>query len=81
MIRDAGLLPEGLPYARGDRHPAVDRLLIGVRDLVADGTQDAKERLASVLATDCGMGVVRHADAGYEIAIETADEKGIDWRL
>ena len=27
------------------------------------------------------MGVVRHADAGYEIAIETADEKGIDWRL
>jgi len=27
------------------------------------------------------MGVVRHADAGYEIAIATADEKGIDWRL
>ena len=49
--------------------------------VVADGTQDAKERLESVLATDCGMGVVRHADAGYEIAIETADEKGIDWRL
>jgi urocanate hydratase len=49
--------------------------------VVADGTQDAKERLESVLTTDCGMGVVRHADAGYEIAIETADEKGIDWRL
>jgi urocanate hydratase len=49
--------------------------------VVADGSQDAQERLAAVLTTDCGMGVVRHADAGYEIAIETADEKGIDWRL
>ena len=49
--------------------------------VVADGSQDAQERLEAVLATDCGMGVVRHADAGYEIAIETADEKGIDWRL
>ncbi len=34
-----------------------------------------------VLTTDCGLGVVRHADAGYELAIETADAKGIDWRL
>jgi urocanate hydratase len=49
--------------------------------VVADGSDDARERLGCVLATDCGMGVVRHADAGYEIAIETADEKGIDWRL
>ncbi len=49
--------------------------------VVADGSEDARERLECVLATDCGMGVVRHADAGYEIAIETADEKGIDWRL
>ena len=49
--------------------------------VVADGTQEAHERLEGVLTTDCGMGVVRHADAGYEIAIETADEKGIDWRL
>lgn len=49
--------------------------------VVADGTDLAKERLECVLTTDCGMGVVRHADAGYEIAIETADEKGIDWRL
>jgi urocanate hydratase len=49
--------------------------------VVADGSQDAEERLRCVLTTDCGMGVVRHADAGYEIAIETADEKGIDWRL
>jgi len=49
--------------------------------VVADGSADSQQRLACVLATDCGMGVVRHADAGYEIAVETADEKGIDWRL
>jgi urocanate hydratase len=49
--------------------------------VVADGSADARERLATVLATDCGMGVVRHADAGYELAIETANAKGIDWRF
>lgn len=49
--------------------------------VVADGSQDAHERLQAVLTTDCGMGVVRHADAGYDLAIETADEAGIDWRL
>jgi len=49
--------------------------------VVADGSDDARERLARVLTTDSGLGVVRHADAGYEIAIETADQKGIDWRL
>ena len=49
--------------------------------VVADGSDDARERLECVLATDCGMGVVRHADAGYDLAIETADERGIDWRL
>ncbi len=49
--------------------------------VVADGSDDAKERLQCVLTTDCGMGVVRHADAGYELAIETADGKGIDWRM
>ncbi|MDU2242580.1 MAG: urocanate hydratase [Paenibacillus sp.] len=45
--------------------------------VVADGTQDAAERLERVLTTDPGMGVVRHADAGYELAIETARKKGI----
>ena len=49
--------------------------------VVADGSADARERLETVLATDCGMGVVRHADAGYDLAVETADEAGIDWRL
>lgn len=49
--------------------------------VVADGSDDARERLQCVLTTDCGMGVVRHADAGYDLAMDTADEKGIDWRL
>ncbi|AMY06425.1 urocanate hydratase [Staphylococcus condimenti] len=46
--------------------------------VVADGSDRAEERLKRVLTTDPGMGVVRHADAGYEIAIETAKEKGVD---
>jgi urocanate hydratase len=49
--------------------------------VVADGSDEARERLECVLTTDCGMGVVRHADAGYDVAMESADEKGIDWRL
>ncbi len=49
--------------------------------VVADGSDDARERLECVLTTDCGMGVVRHADAGYDLAKQTADAKGIDWRL
>ncbi|WP_239004619.1 urocanate hydratase [Paenibacillus tepidiphilus] len=45
--------------------------------VVADGTPAAAKRLARVLTTDPGMGVVRHADAGYEAAVRTAKEKGI----
>jgi urocanate hydratase len=45
--------------------------------IVADGTKEAEKRLERVLTTDPGMGVVRHADAGYELAIQTAKEKGI----
>ncbi|MBE0671275.1 MAG: urocanate hydratase [Anaerolineales bacterium] len=40
--------------------------------IVADGTPEAAVRLERVLTTDPGMGVVRHADAGYEIAIDAA---------
>jgi urocanate hydratase len=39
---------------------------------VADGTPLAAQKLARVLRTDPGIGVVRHADAGYEAALETA---------
>jgi len=45
--------------------------------IVADGTPEAAARLSRVLTTDPGMGVVRHADAGYEIAIEAAQRNGI----
>jgi urocanate hydratase len=45
--------------------------------IVADGTPEAAHRLERVLTTDPGMGVVRHADAGYEIAIEAAKRHGI----
>ncbi|NLM39803.1 MAG: urocanate hydratase [Firmicutes bacterium] len=45
--------------------------------VVADGTSESAERLERVLTTDPGTGVMRHADAGYEIAIRTAREKGI----
>jgi len=45
--------------------------------IVADGTAEAARRLERVLTTDPGMGVVRHADAGYEIAIEAAKRHGI----
>ncbi|WP_061578848.1 urocanate hydratase [Saccharococcus caldoxylosilyticus] len=45
--------------------------------IVADGTKEAEKRLDRVLTTDPGLGVVRHADAGYELAIKTAKEKGI----
>lgn len=40
--------------------------------IVADGTPEAAARLERVLTTDPGMGIVRHADAGYELAIEAA---------
>ena len=45
--------------------------------VVADGSADAADRLARVLITDPGTGVVRHADAGYERAIEVARDRGI----
>jgi urocanate hydratase len=46
--------------------------------IVADGTEAAGKRLARVLWNDPGTGVMRHADAGYEIAIDCAREKGLD---
>ena len=46
--------------------------------IVADGTPEAAARLARVLRNDPGMGVIRHADAGYELAKTTAREHGLD---
>jgi len=45
--------------------------------IVADGSQEMDERLSRVLTNDPGIGVARHADAGYEEAIETAHAKGL----
>ena len=45
--------------------------------IVADGTKEAEARLERVLTTDPGMGIVRHVDAGYELAEKTAREKGV----
>jgi urocanate hydratase len=46
--------------------------------VVADGTADAAERLERVLTTDPGLGVLRHADAGYEDALEAAKAHGLE---
>ena len=45
---------------------------------LADGTDMADRRLERVLTADPGTGVMRHADAGYDIAVETANERGVD---
>ena len=46
--------------------------------IVADGTEEAAQRLSRVLRNDPGIGVIRHADAGYETAIQTARQHSLD---
>jgi urocanate hydratase len=45
--------------------------------VVADGSDLAAQKLERVLTTDPGMGVIRHADAGYERAVDVARERGV----
>jgi urocanate hydratase len=45
--------------------------------IVADGTPEMRVRLERVLTNDPGIGVARHADAGYELAVETAARETI----
>ena len=45
--------------------------------IVADGTKEAEKRLERVLSYDPGMGIVRHADAGYDRAIQNARSLGV----
>jgi urocanate hydratase len=45
--------------------------------IVADGSEAAAKRLARVLVNDAGSGVMRHADAGYELAVQTAKAQGL----
>jgi len=56
-----------------------DRARAGLRfnQIVADGTPEAARRFIRVLTTDPGLGIVRHADAGYQEAIEAARRHGI----
>ena len=44
---------------------------------VADGTAWRREKLERVLTSDPGMGVIRHVDAGYDRAVEVAEERGV----
>jgi urocanate hydratase len=46
--------------------------------IVADGTPEAAKRLERVLWNDPATGVIRHADAGYDIAVDCAREKKLD---
>ena len=46
--------------------------------IVADGTSEMKERINRVLTNDPGLGVARHADAGYEKAIKIAGERNLN---
>jgi urocanate hydratase len=55
----------------------IGRSLHAGQVLVADGTPEMRERIERVLTNDPGIGVARHADAGYESAIETAERNGI----
>ncbi len=48
---------------------------------VADGTPEMRERLQRVLTNDPGIGVARHADAGYDVAIDTARRQGLDFPM
>ncbi len=48
--------------------------------IVADGTTEAEQRLKRVLRNDPGMGVIRHADAGYDVALDTLRKNGLDFK-
>ncbi|MEX0906998.1 MAG: urocanate hydratase [Gemmatimonadota bacterium] len=55
----------------------IGRSLHAGQVLVADGTPSMRERIERVLTNDPGIGVARHADAGYELAVDTARRQGI----
>ena len=46
--------------------------------VIADGTEAADERISRCLFADPAIGVIRHADAGYEVAVETAQAQGLN---
>jgi urocanate hydratase len=64
-------------YVKANRFSDCDHVLRR-RILVADGTENSRRRIERVLTSDPGMGVLRHADAGYSRAIEFAREHDLD---
>ena len=60
-------------FKNSNRFPALHSGMV----VVADGTEEANERLARVLTTDPGTGVMRHVDAGYARAKQVAKERNV----
>jgi len=58
-------------------HANVGRMMSAGQTAVADGTPEAAERLSAVLDADTGLGIARHADAGYETAVAAAARHGV----
>ena len=58
-------------------HANVGRMMSAGQTAIADGTKEAAERLEAVLDGDTGLGIARHADAGYELAIEACERHGV----
>ena len=48
--------------------------------IVADGKSETDVRLSRVLNSDPGMGILRHADAGYDVAADTLKKNGLDFK-
>ena len=69
----------GFARGRARRHPKTKRMLANQTGqvTVADGTPLASEKIRRVLTNDPGIGVARHVDAGYELAEEVAEAKGV----
>ena len=65
-----------MPFDRVE--DALEDIRQGRMVIVADGTAEAAARLERVLWNDPATGVMRHADAGYEIARDCARDKGLD---
>ena len=68
----------GRPLPGRSRDLGIGNSLHAGQVIVADGSARMRERLARVLTNDPGIGVARHADAGYEIAIATAEREDLN---
>ena len=69
--------PDAREQLIGTTIGGIGRSLHAGQVCVADGTALAAEKIERVLTNDPGMGVIRHVDAGYDRAVEVADERGV----